>query len=132
MLRGLPAGTTFRERGGTSQSCVIRNHFSELTSLGIAQSFGVSTQDTEYQCEAVARLHLPFPLLSDHRLSFATASGCQSSRCQGWLIKRLPPIAHDGVIEHVFYPVFPPHRNADAPGKTQAGVAYAQRKDFAW
>jgi peroxiredoxin len=28
------------------------------------------------------------------------------------LIKRLTLIARDGAIEHVFYPVFPPDRNA--------------------
>jgi len=28
------------------------------------------------------------------------------------LIKRLTLIVRDGVIEHVFYPVFPPDRNA--------------------
>jgi len=82
--------------------------------LGVAQLLGVSTQDTAYQCEAVARLHLPFPLLSDHRLSFATALGLPVFEVQGLtLLKRLTLIAHDGVIEHVFYPVFPPDRNAD-------------------
>ena len=29
------------------------------------------------------------------------------------LIKRLTLIVRDGVIAHVFYPVFPPDRNAD-------------------
>ncbi|MDD3786841.1 MAG: peroxiredoxin, partial [Hydrogenophaga sp.] len=101
-------------RGCTPQSCAFRDHFAELKSLGVAQLFGVSTQDTTYQCEAVARLHLPFPLLSDHRLSFATALSLPVFEVQGLaLLKRLTLIAHDGVIEHVFYPVFPPDRNAD-------------------
>ena len=28
------------------------------------------------------------------------------------LLKRLTLVIHDGKIEHVFYPVFPPDRNA--------------------
>jgi peroxiredoxin len=56
-------------RGCTPQSCSYRNHFAELTSLG-ATVYGLSTQDTEYQAEAVQRLHLPFALLSDAQLDF--------------------------------------------------------------
>jgi peroxiredoxin len=29
------------------------------------------------------------------------------------LLKRLTLILHDGVVEHVFYPVFPPNKNAE-------------------
>ena len=54
-------------RGCTPQSCGFRDHYAELRSLGVGQVFGLSTQDTAYQREAVARLHLPFPLLSDAR-----------------------------------------------------------------
>ena len=47
-------------------------------------------------------------------LGFATALGLPVFEVQGLtLLKRLTLIAHDGVIEHVFYPVFPPDRNAD-------------------
>src|SRR5215472_9675193 len=53
-------------RGCTPESCAFRDHFAELGALG-ADVFGVSTQDTEYQREAVQRLRLPFELLSDAR-----------------------------------------------------------------
>ena len=59
-------------RGCTPQSCAYRDLAAELGALG-ARVFGLSTQDTAYQQEAVARLHLPFPLLSDERLELATA-----------------------------------------------------------
>jgi peroxiredoxin len=59
-------------RGCTHQSCAFRDHYRELKDLG-AQVFGLSTQSTEYQIEAKARLHLPFELLSDRDLSFAKA-----------------------------------------------------------
>src|SRR4029077_9791262 len=52
-------------RGCTPQSCGFRDHFRELKALGVAQVYGLSTQDSAYQREAVQRLHLPFPLLSD-------------------------------------------------------------------
>src|SRR5882724_7414069 len=52
-------------RGCTPQSCSFRDHFAELKQLGVAQLYGLSTQDSEYQREAVDRLHLPFVVLSD-------------------------------------------------------------------
>src|SRR5579863_4878729 len=60
-------------RGCTPQSCSFRDHFLELRRLGVGHVFGLSTQDTDYQREAVARLHLPFPLLSDLALRFGRA-----------------------------------------------------------
>lgn len=76
--------------------------------------FGLSTQDTDYQREAVARLHLPFELLSDSRLEFANELRLPIFEIAGMrLIKRLTLIARDGQIEKVFYPVFPPDKNAN-------------------
>src|SRR6185312_10332407 len=57
--------------GGTTQSCSFRDHHAELTRLGVKHLFGLSTQDTAYQQEAVDRLHLPFAILSDEKLAFA-------------------------------------------------------------
>jgi peroxiredoxin len=75
--------------------------------------FGLSTQDTAYQREAVERLHLPFELLSDDRLRFARALRLPTFQVEGMpLIKRLTLIADGGRIAKVFYPVFPPDRNA--------------------
>jgi peroxiredoxin len=75
--------------------------------------YGLSTQDTEYQSEAVQRLHLPFPLLSDAQLDLARALRLPTFAFAGFeLIKRLTMIAHAGRIEEVFYPVFP--SDADA------------------
>lgn len=75
--------------------------------------FGLSTQDTAYQREAARRLHLPFPLLSDAELALARALGLPTFEADGLtLLRRVTLIIRDGVIEHVFYPVFPPDRNA--------------------
>jgi peroxiredoxin len=109
-------------RGCTPQSCGYRDHHAELQGLG-ARVFGLSTQTTEYQREAVTRLYLPFALLSDHDLTFARALrlptfefawsfGAQPAE----LIKRVTMVLRDGRIEHVFYPVFPPNRDAERVG----------------
>src|SRR5215510_14050398 len=60
-------------RGCTPQSCSFRDHFAELKQLGVAQLYGLSTQDSDYQREAAERLHLPFPVLSDAALKLAQA-----------------------------------------------------------
>src|SRR5713226_5050591 len=60
-------------RGCTPQSCSFRDHFAELKVLGVAHLYGLSTQDTAYQREAVERLKLPFPILSDEHLSLTSA-----------------------------------------------------------
>jgi peroxiredoxin len=99
-------------RGCTPQSCAFRDHHAELQTLG-ARVFGLSTQDTGYQWEAVERLHLPFELLSDEGLTFAKALNLPTLEVEGiTLIKRLTLVIHDGRIEKVFYPVFPPGENA--------------------
>ena len=99
-------------RGCTPQSCAYRDLAAELGALG-ARIFGLSTQDTAYQQEAVARLHLPFPLLSDARLELMTALSLPTFEVDGMtLIKRLTLVINAGGIETVFYPVFPPDADA--------------------
>jgi peroxiredoxin len=99
-------------RGCTPQSCAFRDHHQELQALG-ARVFGLSTQDTAYQREAAARLRLPFPLLSDADLAWTRALRLPTFEVAGMtLLKRLTLVAVDGRIAKVFYPVFPPDRNA--------------------
>ena len=101
-------------RGCTPQSCAFRDHFRELGSAGVAQVFGLSTQDTPYQAEAVERLRLPFAILSDERLAFSRALRLPTMEVANLtLLKRLAMVIDDGRITKVFYPVFPPDRNAE-------------------
>ena len=101
-------------RGCTPQSCAFRDHYQELKELGVSELFGLSTQDTAYQQEAAERLHLPFEILSDEKLDFAKAIKLPTFEVDGMkLIKRITLIVRDGKIEKVFYPVFPPDKNAD-------------------
>ena len=100
-------------RGCTPQSCGFRDHFAELKALGVSHLFGLSTQDTDYQREAVERLHLPFAILSDAKLAFARALNLPTFSVAGMtLLKRMALVIDDGVIDKVFYPVFPPDQNA--------------------
>ena len=100
-------------RGCTPQSCAFRDHYQELKALGVTELFGLSTQGTAYQQEAAERLHLPFELLSDEKLEFAQTLRLPMFEVDGIkLIKRITLIARDGAIAKVFYPVFPPDRNA--------------------
>ena len=100
-------------RGCTPQTCAFRDLFAELKAAGVAYVFGLSTQDNAYQTEMASRLHLPFPVLSDEKLELTRALRLPTMEVAGLtLIKRLALIIDDARITHVFYPVFPPDRNA--------------------
>lgn len=100
-------------RGCTTQAKCFRDHFSELKALGVNHLFGLSTQDSAYQLEAAERLHLPYAILSDEHFELTRAMNLPTFETNGMtLLKRFTLVANDGVIEHVFYPVFPPDRNA--------------------
>jgi peroxiredoxin len=100
-------------RGCTPQSCGFRDHFAELKQLGVAALYGLSTQNTAYQREAVERLHLPFAILSDADLKLTHAMRLPTFTVDGMtLIKRMAWVIDDGVVSQVFYPVFPPDRSA--------------------
>jgi peroxiredoxin len=119
---GKPAGPAWDAipgaRGCTLQSCGFRDRYRELTALGVAV-YGVSTQDTAYQREFVERNQLPFDMLSDRDLSLT-----RSLRMPTFdypverggpttLIKRMAWYVDRGRIERIWYPVFPPDRNAE-------------------
>ena len=101
-------------RGCTPQSCGFRDHFAELERLGVARVFGLSSQDSAYQREAVERVRLPFAVLSDERLELARAIKLPTFKVAGMtLLKRMALVIDDGIITKVFYPVFPPDKNAE-------------------
>ena len=57
---------------------------------------------------------MPFPVVSDERLELAGALDLPTFEVEGLtLYKRLALVAEDGRIVKVFYPVFPPDRNAE-------------------
>src|ERR1019366_5389155 len=99
-------------RGCTPESCGFRDYHAELQAAG-AEVYGLSSQSTDYQKEAAGRLHLPFPLLSDQTLTLADALQLPTFTAGGMrLFTRLTMVIADGLIERVFYPVFPPDQHA--------------------
>ena len=111
-------------RGCTPESCGFRDHYREIQQAG-AEVFGLSTQSTDYQSEVRDRLRLPFDLLSDERFAFTDALNLPTFEAASLrLLRRLTLIAVEGVIEHVFYPIFPPDQHA---GEV---VAYLQGRSF--
>ena len=100
-------------RGCTPQSCAFRDHHGDLLAAGADYVFGLSVQDSAWQREAASRLHLPFPLLSDQDFALATALDLPAFEADGQrLLKRMSLVVDDGHVTHVFYPVFPPDKNA--------------------
>jgi peroxiredoxin len=100
-------------RGCTPQNCAFRDQHAAFVGLG-AGVLGLSTQTTAYQAEMAERLHLPYPVLSD--VAFALTDALKlptfEADCMR-LLRRVTLVIKDGVIEHVFYPVFPPDRSAE-------------------
>jgi peroxiredoxin len=109
-----PAGwdETPGARGCTPQSCAFRDQLDELAVTG-ARVAGLSAQPAEEQREAAERLGLGFPLLSDPDLRLAAVLRLPTFEFEGVrLYKRLTLVARAARIVKVFYPVFPPDRNA--------------------
>jgi peroxiredoxin len=99
-------------RGCTPQSCAFRDAQTEFARRGAAL-IGISTQTPAEQREFAEREHIPYPLLSDRALKLSEAMGLPTFETSGLqLYKRLTFVAEAGEIVKVFYPVFPPDRNA--------------------
>jgi peroxiredoxin len=99
-------------RGCTPQACSFRDLHAEIAAAG-AHTLGLSAQPVAEQHELVERLHLPYALASDPLLTVAEALDLPTFEVDGMtLYKRITLIAERGKIVKVFYPVFPPDRNA--------------------
>jgi peroxiredoxin len=99
-------------RGCTPQSCAFRDHAAELADHG-ARVAGLSSQTLEDQVEFAERTHIPYPVLADPEFRLRDALGLPTFELAGeTFYKRLALVAERGRIVQVFYPVFPPDRNA--------------------
>lgn len=104
-------------RGCTPQSCGYRDLVGEFRALGVGV-YAVSTQTTAYQREFAERMHIPFPILSDAGLALTRALRLPSIEMPAveggptTLLKRMAWFCERSRVEHVWYPVFPPDRNA--------------------
>lgn len=100
-------------RGCTPQSMAFRDQYDDIRALH-AGVIGISTQTPDVQVEIARRLELPFPLLSDSDFTFSRSLDFPTFEVDGiTMIKRVTLIVTEGVIDHVFYPVFPPDKAAE-------------------
>jgi peroxiredoxin len=96
-------------RGCTPQSCAFRDAHPEL---GVPVA-GLSAQTLDDQVEFAERNRMPFPVVADPELRLGAALGLPTFEIAGLtLYKRITLVAEDARIVKVFYPVFPPDRNA--------------------
>jgi peroxiredoxin len=101
-------------RGCTPQNCAYRDALAEFERFG-ASVVGISAQTPAEQAEFATREHIPFPLLSDDRLRLAIALGLPTFEVGGrTFYRRLTFVAEAARIVKVFYPAFPPDRDAPA------------------
>jgi peroxiredoxin len=99
-------------RGCTPQSCGFRDHAAELAELG-ARVAGLSAQTLEEQVEFAEREHMPFPVVADPERRLGAALGLPTFEFEGLeLYKRVTLVLEAAHVAKVFYPVFPPDRNA--------------------
>jgi peroxiredoxin len=98
--------------GSTAEAEGFRNLHAAFLDLEVAV-FGLSTQTVEYQRELVARLALPFELVSDAGGRFRHALDLPTFEAGGvTYLKRLTLVVCAGRLKRVFYPVHPPDAHA--------------------
>jgi peroxiredoxin len=114
-------------RGCTPQSCAYRDALAEFELVGAAL-IGISAQSAVEQAEFAAREHIPFPLLSDDGFRLGAALGLPTFEADGGTFyRRLTFVAVEGRIVKVFYPVFPPDRDA---GEVLAWLRAGERESI--
>lgn len=101
-------------RGCSAHNCDMRNHYADLVQAGVRRVFGLSSQPIDYQRLLAETLRLPYPLLTDEDLRLARDPGLPTFTVAGLtLYRRQALLVNDGIIEHVFYPIFPPDKHAE-------------------
>jgi peroxiredoxin len=119
---GRPAGPTWDAipgaRGCTPQSLSFRDALPRFQALGV-EVFGVSTQTVDHLREFRERERVPFHFLSDSRLELVRALRLPTFEFPGLtggpstMLRRMCWFVDTGWLEKLWYPVFPPHENAE-------------------
>ena len=100
-------------RGCTPQLCAFRDHAEELAVLG-ALVAGLSAHTVDDQIELAEREQIPYPVIADPELKVAAALRLPLFQFEGvTLYKRVTLVVEGCAIAKVFYPVFPPDKNAE-------------------
>jgi peroxiredoxin len=99
-------------RGCTPQSCGFRDNAARMGGLG-ALVAGLSAQTLDEQVELAERINIPYPVIADPELKLGAALRLPTFDVDGMtLYKRMALVVEACAIAKVFYPVFPPDRNA--------------------
>jgi peroxiredoxin len=99
-------------RGCTPESCSFRDHAQELADRG-ALLAGLSAQPFDDQVEFAQRNGITYPVIADPELRLGAALRLPTFEFEGvMLYKRITLIVEACAIAKVFYPVFPPDKNA--------------------
>lgn len=100
-------------RGCTPEACGFRDERDAFRAAGAAV-MGLSGQKAAEQRDAVSRLRLPYPLLSDEELQLARLLPLPTFEFNGReYFKRITLVVSKGRIDAASYPVFPPDRGAE-------------------
>lgn len=99
-------------RGCTPQSCGFRDNAERMGGLG-ALVAGLSAQPLDEQIEFAERNNIPYPVIADPERKLGAALRLPTFEFDGLtLYKRMALVVEGCAIAKVFYPVFPPDRNA--------------------
>jgi peroxiredoxin len=99
-------------RGCTPQSCGFRDNAERIGGLG-ALVAGLSAQPLDEQIEFAERNNIPYPVIADPERKLGAALRLPTFEFEGLtLYKRMALVVEGCAIAKVFYPVFPPDRNA--------------------
>ena len=100
-------------RGCTPEACGFRDQLGSFRAAG-ADVVGLSGQPAGQQRDAVERLRLSYPLLSDEQLQLAALLGLPTFEFHGQTyFKRITLVVSQGRVEAALYPVFPPDEAAE-------------------
>jgi peroxiredoxin len=102
-------------RGCTPESCAFRDHARELADLN-ALLAGLSAQPLDDQVEFAERNHISYPVVADPELRLGAALRLPTFEVEvegATLYKRITLVVEACAIAKVFYPVFPPDKNAE-------------------
>jgi peroxiredoxin len=100
-------------RGCSQEACSFRDNLAALEAQGVERVLALSSDSTVYQQDVIRRFHLPYVMLSDPELALASALNMPTFRALGTTFyKRLTMVVRGDLIEHVFYPIFPPSIHA--------------------
>ena len=98
-------------RGCTPQTCSFRDLYDQII-VQNAVPIGLSTQSVEDLKEMTVRLKIPYDVVSDQQLLFASALKLPTfSIGDKKFIRRLTLIIEKSVIKNIFYPIFPPDKH---------------------